>query len=122
VARSIGRTYRVFRLAAIGAALATVALTGACSAGQEAATSQVVAAVPGGFATATPDPTQPLQVVLVQNAEIVYHGTDGYAAGGTAPLTMRIFNQTKNPVTIAPGDVSFVLNNDRSGTSAGTLA
>ncbi len=105
MARSIGRTYRLVRLAAIGAALATVALAGGCSAGQEAATSEVVAAVPGGFATATPDASLPLQVVLVENVEIAFKDTAGYPAGGTAPLAMHIFNQTKYPITVAPGDV-----------------
>jgi hypothetical protein len=118
VARSIGRTHRLVRFAAIGAALATVALAGGCSAGQLAATSQVVPAVPGGFATATPDPANPLSVVLVQNATIIYNGPLGYPAGGTAPVSLTIFNQTKFPLTVAPGGVAFKNPNDvaNSGT------
>jgi hypothetical protein len=122
VARSIGRTYRVVRLAAAGAALAAVAFTSGCGAGQQAATSEVVAAVPGGFATATPDASVPLGIVLVENAEIVYNGTAGYAAGDTAPLAMRVFNQTSNPVTITPGDVSFIDSHDHKAGSAGDLS
>ncbi len=121
MARSIG-TYRLVRLAAIGAALATVALVGGCSAGQEAATSQIVTAVPGGFATATPDPSVPLGIVLIENAEIVYKAPAGYPAGGTAPLSMRIFNQTKYEVTVTPGDVNTIDSNGNPGSSAGKLS
>ncbi len=122
--RSIGRTYRVVRLAAAGVAVAAVAFTGACSAGQLAETSRIVAAVPGGSATVSvPDANNPTSEIIIQNATVVYNNTTGYAAGGVAPLSMRVFNQTQHPITVAPGSAE---TQPPTGTtkaaSAGTLS
>jgi hypothetical protein len=103
VTRSIGRTYRISRLAVAAAAVLAVGLTSGCGAGHLAETSEVVAAVPGG-STSVPFVTadSPNGSVKVQNATIDFK-VGGYAAGSNAPLTMRIINQTNGTITVRPG-------------------
>ncbi|HEY2793167.1 MAG TPA: hypothetical protein VGJ28_12450, partial [Micromonosporaceae bacterium] len=84
--RSIGRTNRLVRLAAATAALVSLALASGCSAGQLAATSRTVPAVPGGSGTVSvPNAHDPNSQILVQDATIVY-ASQGYKPGDTAPL------------------------------------
>jgi len=119
VTRSIGRTHRLIRLAAAGAALVTVALASGCGAGQLAQTSQIVAAVPGGSATApVPNPANPTSEILVQNATIAFNGAAGYKVGDTAPLSIFVFNQTQDKLTVVPG--SAVLQSPTTGKDAGS--
>jgi hypothetical protein len=123
VTRSIGRTYRLVRLAAAAAALVSLGLASGCSAGQIAETSRIVPAVPGGSATVpVPNPRNPDSQILVQDATIVYSAS-GYTQGQSAPLAMRVFNQTDSPITLTPGAVS--LQSPQAGapmTKVGTLA
>jgi hypothetical protein len=125
VTRSIGHTYRLVRLAAAAAALVSVGLASACGAGQLAATSRIVPAVPGGgVAVAVPNPPNPQNPdsqVQVEDAVVVY-SSNGYPMGGTAPLAMRVFNQTDSPITIAPGSVQLLSTQPGTArTNAGTL-
>jgi hypothetical protein len=107
VTRSIGRTNRLVRLAAATAALVSLGLASACSAGQLAETSRIVPAVPGGSTTVSvPNAQDPNSQILIQDATIVY-SSKGYSPGDSAPLSMRVFNQTDSAITLAPGSVTL---------------
>ena len=73
-----------------GAAVA-LGLVG-CSAGQLTQTAVQVPAVPGANVT--------VGVIGLRNLQIAYSGPDGYAAGGNAPLIVRIFNEGSKPVKL----------------------
>jgi hypothetical protein len=124
VTRSIGRRHRIVSLAAAAAALLTVGLASGCGAGQLAATSRIVAAVPGGSAVVSVhNPVDPNSEIQVQNATIVFSAA-GYAVGSTAPLMLTVFNQTDAPITVAPGTAQLQSNlgvNHPQMTDAGSL-
>lgn len=102
--RSTGRTQRARRYAAASAGIVAViasSLLAGCSAGQIAETSKIVAAVPGGSTTIpVPVADNPDSSVKIQNALIAYAGPAGYQAGETAPLELRIINQTIHSITV----------------------
>jgi hypothetical protein len=76
----------------------TVAFVASCSAGQITQTDQQVTVIPGVNADATVSP--PPSRVAVRNLHIVYPGSQGYAVGSDAPVDVRIFNDTPQPVTV----------------------
>lgn len=96
------------RLAVLSAGAALVvpaALLAGCSAGQLAATSREVSAVPGGSADVSvpPPPGQkdaPDQRISVRNATVDYTTGGAYQPGQVAPLTMWVINGTGAPVTL----------------------
>jgi hypothetical protein len=124
VTRSIGRVHRIGRLAVAGAAVLAVGLASGCSSGQLAATSRIVPAVPGGSVTVkVPDPNNANGAVLVQNATLDF--APGYPAGSSAPLSVRIINQTNSPVTVMPGSATLQAPDTfdpGNAKSVGTLA
>jgi len=88
---------------AVVAAVLSVGLLSGCSAGQIAQTAQVQPGVPG-LNTQAPD-----RKVYLRNVTVDYPGPKGYAPGANAPLTLWIFNNTTDPVTLTgvegPGQV-----------------
>ena len=76
-------------------AVATTGLLSACGAGQLAQTAQVQPGVPG-INTQAPDGRQ----VYVRNAALDYSGPKGYAQGANAPMSLWIFNDTQQVVTL----------------------
>jgi hypothetical protein len=108
VTRLIAGTHLAGRLAAASMGVAVIVATGlaaGCSVGQIAETAKIVAAVPGGSAS-TPVPPNPALkgdvggTVYVQNVTVDYPGPQGYPAGGTAPLAVRIINQSSATITL----------------------
>ncbi|GIF24074.1 hypothetical protein BJ973_007557 [Actinoplanes tereljensis] len=89
--RSLG-TRRVAQAA--GAAMAAVIALAGCSAGQVAETAILKAPV-AGLNTQSPDGG-----LLVRNLQVIYNGTEGYEANGTAPIQLSLFNQTEQPLTV----------------------
>lgn len=89
-------TRSITKLLAGGAAAAALALTG-CSAGMNSQTADQVAAVPG-FSLTVPGPDG--GSVALRDAMLAYAGPKGYAQGATAPLQLRIFNDTEQPITL----------------------
>ena len=79
-------------LAAIG--VVTVGLLSACSAGQIAQTAQVEPGVPGVNVQAPGKP------IYIRNAALDYPGPKGYAKGANAPLSLWIFNDTEQPISL----------------------
>lgn len=90
--RSLG-TRRVAQVAG-AATVAVIALAG-CSAGQVAETALLQTPI-SGLNTASPDGG-----LLIRNLQVLYNGTAGYAAGASAPLEVSLFNQTRQPITVA---------------------
>lgn len=93
------------RLAAPAVAAALAVATGllaACSAGQLAATSLVTPSVPGAQAAVdvAVKPGSNPQTIQISNATVDYPGTNGYRPGDTAPLTLWIFNNTEQDITL----------------------
>lgn len=84
------------RLAAAALAVAALAFVAGCSAGRITQTDTTVAAIPG----ADLEVEAPGGRILVRNAHVVYPGTEGYPRGGSAPLELRIFNDTQEPVRL----------------------
>jgi hypothetical protein len=84
------------RRAALAAGLATAAaLTlSACSAGQVAETA-LKKPSNGGVNASTADGS-----VVIRNLQVVYNGTEGYAAGANAPIQMAIYNQTRQQIVV----------------------
>lgn len=78
-------------LALLAASVAGAAgLLAGCSSGQVSQTAAVVPPVPGINVDAGP--------VAIRDATIAYGGPEGYPAGGTAPLVLRVFsNRTTGP-------------------------
>ena len=90
-------------LAAAVVATGLLALASGCSAGQITQTDEIVPAVPG-VNVQTPIPGGQL---AVRNAYVVYPGTQGYAAGSRAILSLRLFNNSPNPVRLRGGTSDF---------------
>jgi hypothetical protein len=78
-----------------GGALAVVIALGGCSAGQVAATANLEPTISGVDAQ-TPDGS-----LLIRNLQVIYTSPTGYPAGGTAPLEVSLFNETRQPMTVA---------------------
>ncbi|MDI1465121.1 hypothetical protein QEZ54_29540 [Catellatospora sp. KI3] len=91
-------TRSITMLFAGGATAAALALTG-CSAGMQSQTADQVAAVPGA-AGGSIETSPGAGNIVVRDAMVAYPGLQGYKAGADAPLQLRIFNNTKEPVTI----------------------
>lgn len=89
-------TRSITMLLAGGATAAALALTG-CSAGMNSQTADQVAAVPG-YSLTVPGPNG--GSVALRDAMLAYAGPKGYAQGATAPLQVRIFNDTQQPITL----------------------
>ncbi|HEX5541092.1 MAG TPA: hypothetical protein VFX60_05950 [Micromonospora sp.] len=92
------RTIRGARRAAVllAAAAATAMVLSGCSTGQIAETANKSPGVPGyNTQLRTPE-----GVYKVRNLQVSYPGIEGYPAGGDAPVTVAIFNETNNPVTV----------------------
>lgn len=90
--RPLRRRWGVAALAAV--AVISIAGASACGTGQITQTGDQVAAVPGANIDGGPDGTIGLRdLVIAFNAE-------GYPAGGTAPLVVRIFNSGTTPITL----------------------
>jgi hypothetical protein len=75
------------------ATVAALALAG-CSAGQAAETSLLQTPV-SGLNTSSPDGG-----LQIRNLQVTYNSAEGYAANGSAPLEVSLFNQTRNPITV----------------------
>jgi copper(I)-binding protein len=78
------------------AAFVAVALVSACSAGQITGTDTQVPAVPGTNVQVA----APGGIVGVRNAVVSYPGLAGYPAGATAPLDLRLFNDTQQAIRL----------------------
>lgn len=89
--RSLGSRRAV--LATGVAAVAAVALA-ACSSGQVAETSLKKPSNQG----VNVDNSD--RSVFIRNLSVLYDGTEGYAAGDSAPLELGIYNQTTQPITV----------------------
>jgi hypothetical protein len=103
------------------AGLATLGAVSACGTGQYAQTANQVPGVPGTNLNAGPNGTIQFRNVVVQ-----YSNPNGYPAGGSAPLVVRIFNDGQDAVTLtsveAPGYASEVLLTTGSATPIPTPA
>jgi hypothetical protein len=107
-----------------GVAATVALLASGCGAGQTAGTSLVMPAVPGANAQAeVVDSTgTPLGAVAVRNVLVAYKDPRGYPRGGTAPLDVRIFNDTTRQVTVvvsSPGAASVTLTGSAAATPSG---
>lgn len=80
-----------------GAAAIALALSG-CSAGLNSQTAAQVPVVPGTNVTVAGPGGQ--GTVSVRDVQIAYPGVDGYQAGSSAPLLIRIFNDTSAEVEV----------------------
>jgi hypothetical protein len=78
-----------------GAATVAVLALAGCSAGQTAETSLLQTPV-SGLNTASPDGG-----LQIRNLQVVYNSPEGYAANGSAPLEVSLFNQTRSPITVS---------------------
>ncbi|GAA1619864.1 hypothetical protein ACFQY4_01620 [Catellatospora bangladeshensis] len=106
-------TRSITMLFAGGAAAAVLALSG-CGAGMISQTADQVAAVPGFSATVpVPDGGN----IALRDAMVGYPGIKGYPAGADAPLQLRIFNDTDEPVTL-----ESISSNDAASVKLGTVA
>ncbi|GHJ46425.1 hypothetical protein Cs7R123_37670 [Catellatospora sp. TT07R-123] len=85
-------------LIAGGATAAALALSG-CSAGMHSQTANQVAAVPGA-AGGTIQLSPGAGTIVVRDVMVAYPGLQGYKVGEDAPLQLRIFNNTKDTVTV----------------------
>jgi len=119
------------RLAAPAVAAALAVATGllaACSAGQLAATSLVAPSVPGAQAAVNVavKPGSNPQTIQVANATVDYPGTNGYRPGDTAPLTLWIFNNTEQDITLTGVTSDFgtvkILTGTHSGATSACLS
>ncbi|OZV79723.1 hypothetical protein CA850_16775 [Micromonospora echinospora] len=91
------RSIRGSRRAAVllaGAAAATGLLVSGCGTGQIAETAVKAPSVQG-VNTGTPDGTY-----LVRGLVVDFPGGEGYPAGGDAPLSVVLYNDTPDPVTV----------------------
>jgi hypothetical protein len=103
---------------AVGAA----ALLSGCSSGQVSQTASVVAPVAGISVDTGP--------LAIRDAVVAYGGPEGYPAGGTAPLVIRIFNNVPTGQALRltgarlTGDITgrVVLLGGQPATGAGTPA
>jgi copper(I)-binding protein len=90
--------FRVLQRGLVAGAVALVFASG-CSAGQITGTDTTKSVVPGGSA-ATPFPTPTGGEVGVRNAYVEYPGLSGYAAGGQAPISVRVFNSSGTTIRL----------------------
>ncbi|MFI5840367.1 hypothetical protein ACIA8K_11740 [Catenuloplanes sp. NPDC051500] len=93
--RSMTVSRRALRLA-VGAAAVALAVTG-CSAGQIAETALKQASVSGVSANSADGK------LAVRGLAVAYEGVEGYPAGGSAPVSVALVNQTRNPLTVQIG-------------------
>ncbi len=119
------RRNRLWSIAALTVgALAAAPLLAACGAGQIANTAEAVPAVQGGNATAeisAPGTAYDGGTIGVRNATIVYNGSAGYPAGGTAPLSLYLFNNTPAPMTLTDVRASFNIPGGGQGSATVVL-
>jgi copper(I)-binding protein len=96
-------THLAVRVAAAAVGAAAIMLASGCGAGQIAETAKIQSAVPGasGLVLVPPDPADknadPGQI-LAQNVTVQYQGPAGYKQGESAPLDIRIINNS--PVNV----------------------
>jgi len=88
---SASRNRRVVTAALVAGACVALALTG-CSSGQLTQTASQVSAVAGTQIT--------VGSLALRDLKVVYNGPDGYRAGESAPLEIRIFNNGTTPITL----------------------
>jgi hypothetical protein len=91
-------------------AVGTTGLLAACSAGQQAQTSEIRPGV-AGVNLSAPDGRR----VYVRNIAVTYPGPTGYPKGGAAPLQMWIFNDTQQTITLTAVNGAEV--HEASGTN-----
>lgn len=96
------RSMTVTRRAALlaGAATATAVALAACGTGQIAETANMDPSV-HGINTGSAD-----GAVLIRGLAVGYGDVEGYAAGGTAPIEVALFNETREPVTVRIGSAA----------------
>lgn len=95
------RTHLAVRLAATIAGAAAIMLVSACGAGQIAETAKIKAAVPGGNTSiSVPDGARP-GTLWIKNVTFDYNDPDGYPAGGSAPISVRIINDSGSDLVLA---------------------
>jgi copper(I)-binding protein len=85
------RSERIATAALVVGACVALALAG-CSAGQLTQTSNQTGSVPGANVS--------VGALALRNLLVQYNGVAGYAAGGDAPLEVRIFNDGATPVKL----------------------
>jgi hypothetical protein len=106
-------TRRAALLAGI-ATVAAVALTG-CSAGQAAETA-IKKPSNGGLNADTNDLS-----VAIRNLTVAYNGTQGYPAGGSAPLEVALVNQSSTPITVNVSSRPPAGATEEQGVISGTM-
>jgi len=120
----VTRRNRVWSIAALSvAALAAAPLLSACGAGQIANTAEMVSAVPGANAS-TEIKTGNSAVdgeLAVRNVSVEYLDTNGYPAGGTAPLAVYIVNDTPAPVTLVGATATYTIPGDDTASGRATV-
>jgi hypothetical protein len=107
------RNVRLVVASALGVGALALA---ACSAGQIAPTAQMSPAVPGVNASISAGPT----LITLRDLTVVYNNSAGYQKGGTAPLSVRIFNDSPEPVTLTgvnAGELGRVVLTSPAGAS-----
>lgn len=115
-------TGRLVTASAGVAAIFALALVAGCSAGQIAETAKIQSSVPGGNASVSvPVANNPNSLILLRNVTVDTVGADGYAKGGSAPLTMSIVNQTPYQILMAPSPQAMVYSPDGVLSAIGTL-
>jgi hypothetical protein len=77
-----------------GLAAATAVAVAGCSAGQVAETSLKKPSNQGV------NEENSNNTVAIRNLSVAYNGTEGYAAGASAPLEVGLYNQTNAPITV----------------------
>jgi hypothetical protein len=92
------------RVAAAAVGAAAIMLASGCGAGQIAETAKITPAVPGASGSSVVphdpnDPNAPDGQILAQNVTIAYQNPIGYLQGSTAPLEIRVINNS--PVDVA---------------------
>jgi len=120
----VTRRNRVWSIAALSvAALAAASLLSACGAGQIANTAEMVSAVPGANATTQINTgNQAVDGALaVRNVVVDYLNPAGYPAGGTAPLSLAIVNNTPSPVTLIGATATFTIPGDDTASGRATV-
>ena len=113
---------RPFRIVAGSALVAGLLAVSACSAGQVTQTSRQVAPVPG--INATVGPAGGAASIFVRGLVVVYNGPEGYKPGADVPLSVRLFNQTGEPVYLtgvtAEGAQAVLLAGGPKSTASAT--
>jgi copper(I)-binding protein len=95
----VTRSHRRLAAPAVAAALAlSTGVLAACGAGQLAATSLVVPAVAGAQVSVAAG--SPTETITIANATVRYPGPEGYPQGGTAQVSVWLFNNTSKDITL----------------------